>query len=214
MAEKRIYQPSECVVFLKTRERWGQFSNMCAGFPIYSNSMMVRSTEHLYQAMRHTANPDHQIKVLSEPSPMIAKRSAYALASRDDWNQIKVQLMRWMLRLKIAQHPVQMLALLDQTENRPIVELSKKDPFWGAILHSDGTLAGVNALGRLWMGERERVRELGLEAYQQINPPSIPDLLLLGVPVEPWVSGDALCIQGSTDAVLAGISKPVQQPLF
>jgi hypothetical protein len=48
-------------------------------------------------------------------------------------------------------------ALLKETRTMPIVEVSRKDPFWGAKAQDDGTLLGQNVLGQLLMELRAEV---------------------------------------------------------
>ena len=52
--------------------------------------------------------------------------------SRSDWDEVRVQIMRWCLRVKLAQHWETFGELLLSTGERPIVEESSRDPFWGA----------------------------------------------------------------------------------
>ena len=61
------------VTFKKTNEQFGGFSNMSGDFPILVNGVRVRSSEHLYQAIKFTDHPDVQKQILDEPSPMRAK---------------------------------------------------------------------------------------------------------------------------------------------
>lgn len=61
------------VTFKKTADEFGGFSNMSGDFPILLNGVRVRSSEHLYQALKFTDHPDVQRKILDEPSPMRAK---------------------------------------------------------------------------------------------------------------------------------------------
>ena len=66
------------------------------------------------------------------------------------------KVMRWCLRVKLAQIWDEFSRLLLATGDRPIVEESRKDEFWGAKVVNTDTLVGVNALGRLLMELREK----------------------------------------------------------
>jgi len=94
--------------------------------------------------------------------------------------------MRWCLRVKLAQNYEGFGRLLLATEDRPIVEQSRKDDFWGAkvVGVTDETLIGQNILGRLLMELREQLKSDTTEALKAVLPPNIPDFLLLGKPVE------------------------------
>ena len=66
--------------------------------------------------------------------------------------------MRWIIRLKHAADPALIGAQLSDTADRPIVEHSSRDAFWGARLV--GTeYRGSNTLGRLWMELRQQIRD-------------------------------------------------------
>ena len=66
--------------------------------------------------------------------------------------------MRWSLRVKLAQNQTTFGQLLLATGNKPIVEESAKDQFWGAKVQNGDALMGVNVLGRLLMELREQLR--------------------------------------------------------
>ena len=57
----------------------------------------------------------------------------------------------------IAQHFKKFGGPLRWSAPRPIVERSRKDRFWGAVLEADGVLRGQNRLGRLLMELREEL---------------------------------------------------------
>jgi type I restriction enzyme, S subunit len=66
--------------------------------------------------------------------------------------------MRWCLRVKLASHWTIFSRLLLATGDKPIVEQSAKDDFWGAKVVDPETLQGMNVLGRLLMELREEVK--------------------------------------------------------
>ena len=74
--------------------------------------------------------------------------------------------------------------LLRWSAPRPIVERSRKDRFWGAVLEKDGVLRGQNRLGQLLVELREELlaaRVAGQESrLLRVEPPQVPDFLLLG----------------------------------
>ena len=157
-AQLRTYSPVECVVFRKTKERYGGLSNMAGGFPLRVNGIDIWSSEALYQACRFPSRPDVQKMVLAERSPMTAKMKSKRFReefSRSDWEQIKIKVMRWCLRVKLAENWDSFGGLLRSTGEKPIVEESGKDDFWGAKQTDVGVLAGRNVLGRLLMELRQ-----------------------------------------------------------
>ena len=183
----RTYNRSESAVFLKTRERYGGLSNMAGGFPLVVNHVKIRSSEALYQACRFPHLSDLQRVIIAQKSPMTAKMKGkpHRSNSRPDWDAVRIKIMRWCLQVKLAQNWDSFSALLLETGDMPIVEHSRRDDFWGAKPVDGETLIGTNALGRLLMELRERVKGEPKADLQYVGPLPIPDFLLYGHPVEP-----------------------------
>lgn len=183
--EIRRYRRSKAAVFLKTQEQFGGLSNMAGGFPLNVGGIRIRSSEALYQACRYPHLPDVQRLIFEQTSPMTAKMKTRSDRqwSRPDWLQVRVRIMRWCLRVKLAQHRPSFSELLLSTGDLPIVEESRKDPFWGAKPVAEGELEGMNVLGRLLMELRELVRNESLDNLRTVEPLNIPDFLLLGQPI-------------------------------
>jgi ribA/ribD-fused uncharacterized protein len=181
-----------CVVFYKVSDEYGGLSNMSNDFPLLVNGLRVGSSEALYQACRFPHCPDWQQEILDAPHAMQAKMKAkkegrWKEHSRPDWEQVQEAVMRWCLRAKLAQHVTKFGGLLRWSSPRPIVERSRKDRFWGAVLEKDGVLRGENRLGLLLMELREELlacRAAGQESrLLRVEPPQISDFLLLGKPI-------------------------------
>ena len=87
--------------------------------------------------------------------------------------------------MKLAQNWQTFGKLLLSTADMPIVEkkVRRKD-FWGATEQPDGTLVGMNVLGRLLMELREQLKGDEAESLRFIEPLAIPDFLLFGEPIE------------------------------
>jgi ribA/ribD-fused uncharacterized protein len=73
---------------------------------------------------------------------------------RPDWDDVKVDVMRGILRAKAEQHEYVTRKLL-ATGDRRLVENSWRDDFWGWGPDRNGQ----NMLGRLWMEIRSEIRE-------------------------------------------------------
>src|SRR5215467_13710919 len=142
----RTYHRSECIVFRKTDGPFGGLSNMAPGYPVRVNGVRIFTVEALYQACRFPHRPEIQQLIIGQHSPMTAKMVSkpYRKDSRQDWNRVRVKVMRWCLRVKLAQHLSKFSQILLATEARPIVEDSRKDDFWGAIATDNNTLVGAN----------------------------------------------------------------------
>ena len=183
--EDREYEGESSIVFRKTGERYGGLSNMAAGFPLVVNGIQIRTSEALYQACRFPHLPDVQRLVIDQASPMAAKMRSkpFRKQSRSDWDTVRVKVMRWCLRVKLSQNWERFGALLKATGDRPIVEESAKDDFWGAHLLEDGRLAGHNVLGRLLMELRDELASRPENSLRYVASPHVPTFLLYGQPV-------------------------------
>ena len=183
--ETRTYERSKCVVFKKTNEQFGGLSNMAPGSPLVVNDVRIRTSEALYQACRFPHMPEVQRLIINQRSPMTAKMRSkrYRKHSRSDWNTVRVTLMRWCLRVKLAQNWQSFSSLLLATGDRPIVEDSRKDDFWGAKPISNEKLVGINVLGRLLMELREELRSSDVRRLSRIDLPNIPEFLLYSKPI-------------------------------
>ena len=186
-SQTRMYDRLSSVVFLKTKEAFGGLSNMASGFPLLVNGIRIRTSEALYQTCRFPHLPDVQRLIIEQQSPMTAKMKSkpYRHYSRRDWNRVRVNVMRWCLRVKLAQNWDVFSKLLLDTGDRPIVEHSRKDDFWGAKPVDERTLAGMNVLGRLLMELRESVKTEPRENLLRVEPLHIADFLFGGCPIEP-----------------------------
>ena len=129
---------------------------MTSGFPLEWNGYRVASSEALYQAQKFYPDTPEFKKVLAQTNPFVSKNVAKSFDSvRPDWHDIKLDIMYECLLLKYEQHRIRIDQVLDETENLPIVEKSRRDQFWGAINTYRGYLEGENVLGQLWMIIRE-----------------------------------------------------------
>ena len=195
--EPRTYRRQQCASFRKTDERFGGLSNMAPGYPLSVNGVRVWTAEAIYQACRFPHLPEVQHLIIDQTSPMTAKMRSkpYREQSRPDWDDVRVQVMRWCLRAKLVQHWEKFRSLLLATGEgeQPIVEDSRRDIFWGAVASKDDpqTLVGRNVLGRLLMELRERVRNSSAEDWQAVSPPKIPDFLLFGEPIGRVLKSDS-----------------------
>ena len=153
------WRRDESAVFCKVADQYGALSNMAGGYPILINDVAIRTSEALYQAMRFPDRPDVQKLIIEQKSPMAAKMvtKPYLEATRPDRNDVRVLIMAWAIRVKLHQN-AWFGNMLAETGKRPIVELSHKDDFWGALARGD-TLIGRNVLGLLLTDLRDHPAE-------------------------------------------------------
>jgi len=198
------YRRDECAVFLKTNERFGGLSNMAGGYPLRINDIKILTTEALYQACRFPHRPDVQKIIIGQASPMTAKMKSksYRKDSRPDWDDVRVKIMWWCLRVKLAQNWEQFASLLLSTGNKPIVEESRRDPFWGAKPVGDQMLVGTNVLGQLLTLLRDSLRSPDAYKLLVVRPPQIAEFLLVEKPI------GVIKSSGSLDSL--GLANPKQ----
>jgi ribA/ribD-fused uncharacterized protein len=178
---------------------------MAAGYPIEISGIRIRTSEALYQACRFPHMPTVQKLIIDEVSPMTAKMRAkpYRRDSRPDWDAVRIPIMKWCLRVKLAQNWSTFGSLLLETGDQAIVEDSTKDDFWGAMRDEGGILRGRNVLGRLLMELREKLRTEP-ESLETVESLPLPDFLLLSRPI-PIVSRSDLHV---TSEPVTARSKP------
>jgi ribA/ribD-fused uncharacterized protein len=183
----RHYRREDVIVFRRTGDAFGGLSNMAPGFPLRVNSIAIRTAEALYQACRFPHEPEVQRLIIDQTSPMTAKMKGkpYRSRTRQDWPQVRVSIMRWCLRVKLACNYENFGHLLFATGARPIVEESRKDSFWGAQPTPEGVLVGANVLGRLLMELREELRLTSDDSLRYVVPLPIKEFILYGQSISP-----------------------------
>lgn len=127
--------------------------------PITLDDHIVYPTaEHAYQAHKtHLLHARQCIASLTTPGQ--AKREGRKLIIRDDWEQIKGDVMREILHKKFDTHPF-LAHLLLETEDEELVETNMwHDQYWGSCECSKHVSSpGMNLLGIILMHIRETIR--------------------------------------------------------
>lgn len=187
----RTYDPAATAVIYRMKDELGGLSNFARGYPLAVNGLAAYTNEALYQACRFPQRPDLQRLLLAEANPMQAKNASrpYLDLTRPDWEAQRKNIMRWCLQVKLAQHRQRIGDLLLAAGDRPIVEQSFADDYWGVTLIDEHTLHGANLLGLLWMELRAELVAGEWEVGRMVQPLAIPDFLLDGRPVGPIVVG-------------------------
>lgn len=113
------------------------------------------SVEHYYQAMKFEDSEYREaIRNASHPADATKLGKSKKNGRRKDWDKVKVTYMTRATYIKCRTHPEVAAALLASGE-KPIVETSQYDYFWG----SGRDMRGNNAFGKMLMGVREKLRE-------------------------------------------------------
>lgn len=130
------------------------FSNF-SSFKLMWKGVDYMTSEHAYHAERFA---DEKMK--EEIRNMRSAHEAYKYAQEnkhlqvENWNEIKLSVMKDILREKVKQHAYVNKKLLDSGD-RELVEDSWCDSFWGWGPNKDGE----NHLGKLWMEVRNEIRK-------------------------------------------------------
>jgi len=134
-----------------------------SSFMIEWEGLRFPTSEHLYHWLKFATSQDGKraaplsvsTDILDAPSAHAAFKMAQELKGqrRPDWDDVKVDFMRQILREKVRQHEYVHRKLLE-TGDRELVENSWRDDFWGWGPNRDGQ----NRLGKLWMEIRAELR--------------------------------------------------------
>lgn len=110
-----------------------------------------RTVEHAFQAAK-TDDTDERRRIRNEPDAAGAKRRGKRVELREDWEQIKLDVMKGLLRQKFGTEPLKSKLL--KTGKAELIEGNWwGDMYWGVC---DGK--GYNHLGKLLMEVREELR--------------------------------------------------------
>ena len=119
----------------------------------------VQSVEHWFQAMK-TNDFHEQRYVLAAPTARDAKRRGHEVKLREDWDEIKDQVMLVLLRVKFAD-PERRDKLLATGDAVLIEGNTWHDQHFGDCrCHAHKDIPGENILGKLLMQVREELRPL------------------------------------------------------
>lgn len=213
------YELHKVAAFRKTKEQFGGLSNMASGYPLQVNGVKILTSEALYQACRFPHMPEVQEEIIAQKSPMTAKMKSkpHRKNSREDFEKVKVQIMRWCLQVKLAQNFNKFAALLENTGELDIVENSHKDKFWGAVpsKYNEELLTGKNFLGRLLKqlrGKYYKNKFSNLYELLHVPPLEIDNFLLFGEPIRAVDEREAFLEALAKSLKLADSETEVQVP--
>jgi len=124
---------------------------------------LYKTVEHAYQASKTVDLKLRQI-IKNSPGPMEAKKLGRCLQLRDDWELIRIDIMRMLIKEKFR-NPF-LSCLLLKTDNAELIMNNLwGDKFWGVYQGN-----GENWLGKILMSERDSIRlELLVDDFNQIK---------------------------------------------
>ena len=119
--------------------------------PVHFEGLNFSNTEAAFQAAK-TLNMEEREKFVGL-SPLIAKRKGRRVELRSDWEAVKIEVMREVLRCKFSQNPELKQKLLDTGDSELIESNNWNDRIWGVCRGK-----GQNHLGRLLMELRAELK--------------------------------------------------------
>jgi ribA/ribD-fused uncharacterized protein len=145
-----MFEKEDCIESFQGEFRWLSNFWPCE---VELDGILYPSTENAYQAAKTLDLEVRSFFVTCTPAK--AKRKAKSLVIRDDWDMVKVNIMRDLISQKFTVHNELGKKLID-TFPREIIEGNTwNDTFWGVC---NGV--GKNILGRLLMQRREELVEM------------------------------------------------------
>jgi hypothetical protein len=113
------------------------------------------TSEHAYHSEKFINNPEIIEQLKQSRSAHDAMVVAYANKDkyREDWDEIKLDVMKSILIAKVEQHPYVKKKLIESGD-KELIENSWRDNFWGWGQNKDGQ----NNLGKIWMKVREEFK--------------------------------------------------------
>ncbi|MBI1999050.1 MAG: NADAR family protein [Parcubacteria group bacterium] len=130
------------------------FSNF-SSFKLEWNGELWMTSEHAYHSEKFTDHPEIVRQLKATRSAHDALKLAYANRDKypENWDDIKLKVMKEILRAKVAQHPYVKKKLLESGD-KELIENSWRDAYWGWGPDKDGE----NHLGKLWMEVRKELK--------------------------------------------------------
>lgn len=163
MAEELHKMDNDAQVFFYEQDFY-VLSNFSA-FTLQWDSLRFDTSEAVYHWEKFQDHADIRYDIINAPSAHEAFKIAEANKAhrRPDWDYVKVEIMRDILRAKAMQHEYVRRKLL-ATGDRELIEDSWRDDFWGWGPNRDGQ----NMLGKLWMEIRAELN-FAASTTQQIE---------------------------------------------
>lgn len=123
---------------------------------IVYDAIQYPTVEHAFQASK-TLDRDQRLVCACKSTAAAAKRFGQIVKLRDDWNDVRINVMHTLLRMKfdLAANPALAKSLLDTCLVQLVEGNTWGDRFWGVC-----SGAGENNLGKLLMLVREELRVL------------------------------------------------------
>eukprot|EP00842_Homolaphlyctis_polyrhiza_P006552 jgi/Hompol1/6899/HPOL_005118-RA len=146
----RLFAANEIRFYTRNSGKYASFSNF-SPHPIVIGDKLWPTVEHYFQAQKFAGTEYEELVRLSD-SPRKAKTLGRSFPLREDWEQIKLDVMRDALAAKFEQNE-DCKELLLESGDAKLIEDAPNDNFWGI-----GKGYGLNWLGMLLMELRTKMR--------------------------------------------------------
>lgn len=141
------------IYFYKINDEYGCFSNF-AHYEFELDGKSWMTSEHYFQAQKfHGTKYEEIIRLLDNPMQAARMGRNRDLPLRDDWEQIKDEVMKKAVYAKFSQNN-EIKDILLSTTNNNLIENTSDDYYWGC--GTKGT--GKNKLGIILMQVREELQ--------------------------------------------------------
>ena len=124
--------------------------------PVFLDNKLYSSTEHAYQAAKTLIQAERE-EIQRAGTPGLAKKLGRKVTLRVDWESIKINVMRELLRQKFARGTPLSLGLVATGDAILIEGNHWNDCFWGVCRG-----VGENHLGKLLMEQRSFLLSQGI----------------------------------------------------
>lgn len=142
----------DVINFYKTRDRYGCFSNF-SRHSVKLKDKIWPTSEHYFQAQKFAGTEhEEEIRLAPSPSDAAAWGRQRTRPLRSDWEKVKDDIMREVVRAKFQQHE-DLKEILLSTQDSILVEHTVNDSYWG----DGGDGSGKNMLGKILMEVRKEM---------------------------------------------------------
>lgn len=145
----------EKINFYSSKEKpFGVFSNFLRGYPIELKGKEWPTSEHYYQAQKFANTQyEEEVRLTDDPAKAASMGRKRELPLRQDWEEVKNDIMREAIYAKFTQYD-SLKEILLSTGNSELIEHTTNDHYWA----DGGDGSGQNWLGKLLMELREKFK--------------------------------------------------------
>jgi ribA/ribD-fused uncharacterized protein len=159
--------PGEEEPHWESRRRIDDFSGAYNGLSNFAPAQVTLdgvsypTVEHAYQAAKNL-EPEMRESIRAASTPELARKMGRKLAQRPDWPEVRVEVMRDLVRQKFSGRPDLKVVLLATGDAELVEGNTWHDNFWGRCRCSRCVATpGLNWLGRILMEVREGLGKEG-----------------------------------------------------